>query len=44
MTPGGWIVVAAALALLLGLWLMPAGRTMRQRQGLDGGKTVSLER
>ena len=26
MTPGGWIAVAAVLALLLGLWLMLAGR------------------
>jgi CRISPR-associated exonuclease Cas4 len=36
--------VAAVLALLLGLWLMLAGRGMRQRRGLGGGKTVSLDR
>jgi CRISPR-associated exonuclease Cas4 len=40
----GWIAVAAVLALLLGLWLMLAGRGMRQRRGLGGGKTVSLDR
>jgi CRISPR-associated exonuclease Cas4 len=33
----------AFLCLLLGLWLMLAGRGMRQRRGL-GGKTVSLDR
>jgi len=32
------------LALWLGLWLMLAGRGMRQRRGLGGGKTVSLDR
>jgi CRISPR-associated exonuclease Cas4 len=42
--PAGWIAVAAVLALLLGLWLMLAGRGMRQRRGLSGGKTVSLDR
>ena len=42
--PAGWIAVAAVLALLLGLWLMLAGRGMRQRRGLGGGKTVSLDR
>ena len=36
--------MAAVLALLLGLWLMLAGRGMRQRRGLGGGKTVSLDR
>ena len=40
----GWIAVAAVLALLLGLWLMLAGRGMRQHRGLGGGKTVSLDR
>jgi CRISPR-associated exonuclease Cas4 len=40
----GWIAVAAALALVLGLWLMLLGRGMRQRRGLGGGKTVSLDR
>jgi CRISPR-associated exonuclease Cas4 len=42
--PAGWIAVAALLALLLGLSLMLAGRGMRQRRGLGGGKTVSLDR
>jgi CRISPR-associated exonuclease Cas4 len=32
------------LALLLGLWMMLAGRDMRKRRGLGGGKTVSLDR
>ena len=36
--------MAAVLALLLGLWLMLAGQGMRQRRGLGGGKTVSLDR
>jgi CRISPR-associated exonuclease Cas4 len=44
MMPGGWIAVTAALTLLLGLWLMLRGRGMRQRRGLGGGKTVSLDR
>jgi hypothetical protein len=44
MTPGGWIAAGAVLALLLGLWLMLAGRDMRLRRGLGGGKTVSLDR
>ncbi len=44
MTPAGWIAVAAVLALLLGLWLMLAGRGMRQRRGPGSGKTVSLDR
>src|SRR4051812_20679838 len=38
--PTGWIALAAVLALLAGLWLMVAGRGMRQRRGLGGGKTV----
>jgi uncharacterized membrane protein len=42
--PAGWIALAAVLALLLGLWLMLAGRRMRRRRGLGGGKTVSLDR
>jgi CRISPR-associated exonuclease Cas4 len=41
--PAG-IAVAAVLALLLGIWLMLAGRGIRQRRGLGGGKTVSLDR
>jgi CRISPR-associated exonuclease Cas4 len=44
MTPVGWIAMAAVLALLMGLWLMQAGRGMRLRRGLGGGKTVSLDR
>jgi CRISPR-associated exonuclease Cas4 len=42
--PAGWIALGAVLGLLLGLWLMLAGRGMRQRRGLGGGKTVSLDR
>jgi hypothetical protein len=30
--PAGWIAVAAVLALLLGLWLMLAGRGMGHRK------------
>ena len=44
MTGLPWIVGTAALALLLGLVLMRAGRGMRQRRGLGGGKTVSLDK
>jgi hypothetical protein len=40
----GWIALAAVLALLLGLWLMRAGRGLRLRLGLGGGTTVSLDR
>ena len=39
-----WIVVAALLGLLVGLWLMRAGQGMRRRRGLGRGKTVSLDR
>jgi CRISPR/Cas system-associated exonuclease Cas4 (RecB family) len=42
--PAGWIAVAAVLALLIGLWLMLAGRGMRQRRGLGSGKTLSLDK
>ncbi len=42
--PAGWIALGAFLALLLGLWLMLAGRGMRQCRGLGSGKTVSLDR
>jgi CRISPR-associated exonuclease Cas4 len=42
--PAGWIAVAAVLAVLLGLLLMLAGQSMRQRRGLGGGKTLSLDR
>ncbi len=44
MMPAAWIAVAAGLALLLGLWLIVSGRGIRQRRGLGGGKTVSLDR
>jgi hypothetical protein len=36
--PAGWIALAAVAALLLGLWLMSAGRAMRLRRGLAGGR------
>jgi CRISPR-associated exonuclease Cas4 len=42
--PAGWIALGAFLALLLGLGLVLAGRGMRLRRGLGGGKTVSLDR
>ncbi len=42
--PAAWIAVAAVLALLLGLWLVLAGGSMRQRRGLGAGKTVSLDK
>ena len=42
--PGGWIVAGAVLALALGLVLMLAGRGIRLRRDLGGGKTVSLDR
>ena len=42
MTVTPWL--AAALLLLLGLLLILAGRGMRQRRGLGGGRTVSLDR
>ena len=38
------IAVASALVLLLGLWLMLAGRSMPQRLGLGSGQTLSLDR
>jgi CRISPR-associated exonuclease Cas4 len=44
MTGMPWMAVSAALALLLGLWLMLAGRRIRRRRGLSAGKTVSLDR
>lgn len=43
MTPGGWTVAVAVLALLVGLWLMLTGRAMRQRRGLGEGQTVALD-
>jgi CRISPR-associated exonuclease Cas4 len=42
--PAAWIALGAVLSLLLGLWLVLAGRGIRQRRGLGGGKTVSLDR
>jgi CRISPR-associated exonuclease Cas4 len=42
--PAGWVALAAALSLLLGLWLVLAGRGIRRRRGLGTGKTVSLDR
>jgi CRISPR-associated exonuclease Cas4 len=39
----GWIALGAALALLLGLWLIRAGRGMRLRRGLGEGRTVALD-
>jgi CRISPR/Cas system-associated exonuclease Cas4 (RecB family) len=42
--PADWIAVAAVLGLLLGLWLVLAGRGIRQRRGLGAGKTVSLDK
>jgi CRISPR-associated exonuclease Cas4 len=42
--PAAWIALAAILALLLGVWLMRAGRGMRLRRGLGGGTTLSLDR
>jgi len=42
--PAGWIAVAAVLALLLGLCVLLADRGIRQRRGLGGGMTVSLDK
>lgn len=44
MFPAGWIVAGAGLALAVGLVLLLAGRGMRGRRGLGGGKTISLDR
>ncbi len=44
MTGTPWMAVVAVLGLLLGLWLVLAGRGMRLRHGLGGGRTVSLDR
>jgi CRISPR-associated exonuclease Cas4 len=43
MTVGGWIAVIAALALLVGLVLVVAGRGIRLRRGLGEGKTIALD-
>jgi CRISPR-associated exonuclease Cas4 len=42
--PASWVALGAFLVLLLGLWLVLAGRGIRQRRGLGWGKTVSLDR
>jgi CRISPR-associated exonuclease Cas4 len=42
--PATLIIAGAVLALLFGLWLLTAGRGIRQRRGLVGGKTLSLDR
>lgn len=42
--PQSWIAPAAILGLLAGLWLLRAGRRLRLRHGLGGGKTLSLDR
>jgi CRISPR/Cas system-associated exonuclease Cas4 (RecB family) len=44
MMPPAECVAAAALALVLGLLLVLAGRSLRRSRGLGGGKTVSLDR
>jgi CRISPR-associated exonuclease Cas4 len=38
------VAAVAVLGLLVGLWLMLAGRGMRRCRGLGGGKTVSLDK
>jgi CRISPR-associated exonuclease Cas4 len=42
--PPGWIGTAVVLALLAGILLVLAGRRLRERFGLGGGRTVSLDR
>lgn len=42
--PVGWSAMGTALAMALGLVLVPAGRGLRRRHGLGEGKTVSLDR
>jgi CRISPR/Cas system-associated exonuclease Cas4 (RecB family) len=44
MTATPLLLAAALLALALGLLLVLSGRGMRQRRGLGGGRTVSLDR
>jgi CRISPR/Cas system-associated exonuclease Cas4 (RecB family) len=44
MTATPLLLAAALLALALGLLLVLTGRRMRQRRGLGGGRTVSLDR
>jgi CRISPR-associated exonuclease Cas4 len=39
-----WIALGAALAVLAGFLLLLLGRGIRQRRGLGGGRTVSLDR
>ena len=42
--PAVWVALGAVLALILGLWLILAGRSIRLRRGLGSGKTISLDR
>jgi CRISPR-associated exonuclease Cas4 len=44
MTAISWTALASAVLLVLGLVLLLAGRRIRLRRGLGGGKTVSLVR
>jgi CRISPR-associated exonuclease Cas4 len=44
MTGGEGLSVLAVLALVVGLVLMQAGRSMRRSRGLSQGKTVSLDK
>ena len=44
MTATPLLAAAALLVLALGLLLILGGRGMRQRRGLSGGRTVSLDR
>ena len=39
-----WAIAVTVVALVLGLLLIMGGRSIRQRRGLGGGKTVSLDR
>ena len=43
MMPGGWIAAGAALALLVGVALLLAGRRLRRWLGLGEGRTVALD-
>jgi CRISPR-associated exonuclease Cas4 len=39
----GWVMVAAALALVAGLLLVLAGKSLRRGMGLGSGRTVALD-
>lgn len=41
--PDGWIAAVAVLAVVLGLWLLLAGRGVRRRRGLGFGRTLALD-